>query len=564
MCAVRAVRSIVASLIAVLVLGAVPAYPWDGIRGVTALALDPQAPSTIYAGTFDRGLFKSRDGGTSWNATGLTNGPVEALAVDALAPATIYAAVSDAGVFKSTDGGATWSSTGLASGSVRFLVIDPITPTTLYAAIPDVGVFRSTDGGATWNTSLSLEWYPYPSIQGLVIDAHTPSTLYAAVAYQTSEYSGGDVLGTSDGANWWPIFSDYWIQALAIDTQVPINLYAANDANTVHHMDGNGNWSSHPTGLSLPFEGLALAVDPLVPTTVYMSSYNGLFKSTDRAVTWSALTCCVGTLAIDPVTSTTLYVGTGAGLLKSQDGGAHWTPTGLYQQSPLAFVSLDPVVVLGGTPSTGTVTLMTAAPEGGVTVTLSSSHPAAVTVPASVTVAAGATSANFTVSTIPATSWANVTISGISDDAIRYATLFVAPATVLSSVTLNPATVTGGGPSTGTVTLSGPAPPGGAVVSLGSSQPTVATVEGSVTVPAGSTTANFQVSTTSVDTSTSVSITGSYHVVKFATLTMTPASTLASVSLDPSTVQAGGAATGTVILTAGRSGRWRRCYALEQ
>ena len=63
MCGTRAVRAIVASLVAVLVLNAVPAYSWDRVRGVTALALDPQAPSAIYAGTFDRGLFKSTDGG---------------------------------------------------------------------------------------------------------------------------------------------------------------------------------------------------------------------------------------------------------------------------------------------------------------------------------------------------------------------------------------------------------------------------------------------------------------------------------------------------------------------
>ena len=70
MCGTRAIRSIVASLVAVLVLSAVPAHPWDGIRGVTAVALDPQVPSTIYAGTFDRGLFKSTDGGANWQATG--------------------------------------------------------------------------------------------------------------------------------------------------------------------------------------------------------------------------------------------------------------------------------------------------------------------------------------------------------------------------------------------------------------------------------------------------------------------------------------------------------------
>src|SRR5256886_11644195 len=68
----------------------------------------------------------------------------------------------------------------------------------------------------------------------------------------------------------------------------------------------------------------------------------------------------------------------------------------------------------------------------------------------------------------------------------RPATLTVNPAALLS-LALNPTTVTGGGNSTGTVTLNRPAPAGGASVTL-SSNNTAATVPGSVTVPAGGTT----------------------------------------------------------------------------
>src|SRR5262249_50209635 len=153
-------------------------------------------------------------------------------------------------------------------------------------------------------------------------------------------------------------------------------------------------------------------------------------------------------IAIDPLTPTTLYLGTLVGLFKSTDGGAHWSPTSLFQHSPLASVRLDPVYVIGGNPSTGTITLVAAAPEGGVTVSLSSSHPTAAIVPAFVTVAAGETSATFTVSTRQVARYVDVTISAILDDATRSGTLVVKPSAVLSSVTLNPATVTGGTSST--------------------------------------------------------------------------------------------------------------------
>jgi hypothetical protein len=83
--------------------------------------------------------------------------------------------------------------------------------------------------------------------------------------------------------------------------------------------------------------------------------------------------------------------------------------------------------------------------------------------------------------------------------------------------------VVGGSPSQGTVTLTAAAPSGGAVVSLSSSNTAVATVPPSVTVPAGSTSAGFTVTTRSVTGSTSVTITAAYGgVTKTAALTVTP------------------------------------------
>jgi len=94
---------------------------------------------------------------------------------------------------------------------------------------------------------------------------------------------------------------------------------------------------------------------------------------------------------------------------------------------------------------------------------------------------------------------------------------------VMSSMSVNPTTVTGGASSQGTVTLTAPAPSSGAVVSLSSTNPSVATGPTSVTVPAGSLTANFTVSTSSVSTSTSVSLSGSYNSVsRSASLTVNP------------------------------------------
>ena len=93
----------------------------------------------------------------------------------------------------------------------------------------------------------------------------------------------------------------------------------------------------------------------------------------------------------------------------------------------------------------------------------------------------------------------------------------------LTGVSLNPAIVVGGSPSTGTITLNSPAPSGGAVVAL-SSNNAVATVPPSVTVPAGGSTTTFPVTTIAVATSTPVTIEGSYNGNQMAALTVNPIS----------------------------------------
>src|SRR5256884_124175 len=130
------------------------------------------------------------------------------------------------------------------------------------------------------------------------------------------------------------------------------------------------------------------------------------------------------------------------------------------------------------------------------------------------------------------------------------------PSVTLSTLSLNPTTVTGGDSSTGTVTLSGPAPSGGAQVALSSSDTSVATVPSSVTVAAGATSATFTVRTSAVSASTTVIISASYaSLTKTASLTVNPAPppppTLSSLTLNPSTVIGGvQSSTGRVTLSA--------------
>jgi hypothetical protein len=214
----------------------------------------------------------------------------------------------------------------------------------------------------------------------------------------------------------------------------------------------------------------------------------------------------------------------------------------------LSGVSLNPTSVTGGTSSTGTVTLSAAAPTGGIVVSLSSS--ASATVNASVTVAAGGSTATFTINTTAVTTSTTATITAAYGGATKTASLTVTPpAIALSGVSVNPASVTGGTSSTGSVTLSGAAP-AAIVVSL-SSNSASATVGTSVTVAAGSSTATFTITTTPAAAAATATITAVYNSVnKTASLTITAVPvTLSSLSLNPTTVTGGKSSTGTVTLS---------------
>jgi len=169
----------------------------------------------------------------------------------------------------------------------------------------------------------------------------------------------------------------------------------------------------------------------------------------------------------------------------------------------LSGLSLNPATVIGGTSSTGTVTLSGTALPGGTVVSLSSSS-ADATVPPSVTIPAGQSSATFTISTIPYSGTVDATIKAKAGSVAETAVLTIQEPAI-ASVSLSPNSVKGGASTTGTVTLTGPAPAGGTVVSLGSTSSSVH-VPATVTVPAGQTTATFTATTSSVTASTPVEI----------------------------------------------------------
>jgi len=141
---------------------------FQGLGGFRApVVVDCQEPSTLYAGTTQAGMFRSRDAGKTWQEinAGIVHKPVWSIAQDTRT-GTLFVGTSPANVFVSTDRGDTWTQcpaleqlpttkgwTGPVPPHVsrlKGLALSASDPTAVYGAIEEGWAIRSLDGGETW------------------------------------------------------------------------------------------------------------------------------------------------------------------------------------------------------------------------------------------------------------------------------------------------------------------------------------------------------------------------------------------------------------------------------
>lgn len=300
-----------------------------------AVAVDPADPARIYVGQDRATVLRSADGGATWEgvSVGFTgpNAYVRALAIDPLAPSVIYAGLSDNAatsnrLFKSTDGGATWTPQ-LLLVDVFAIAIDPVTAGTVYAGT-SAGVWKSTNGGANWSNVGSTVGFAF----GLAIDPVVPSTIHAASHL-------GLFRSTNAGASWTRTNTSP-ANAVAVDpNNRSVVLAATNSAGVLRSGSGGLFWGAANNGLTnttaraLLFDPSQTSGSPAVSTTVYVATDGGVFKSvTAPPPSWSPLTvgrgCQTNAVAVDPIDPTYVYAATKwDGLFRSTDAGATWTPS---------------------------------------------------------------------------------------------------------------------------------------------------------------------------------------------------------------------------------------------
>ena len=336
---------------------------WSSIG---ALALDPTNANVLYVGTGEAnssvdsydgmGLFRSSDGANSWLPLGLaTVGRIGAVAVDpgnnqhllVAAMGRQFSTGPDRGLYRSLDGGATWNKVLFVSDStgVCDIAINPAHPDTMFCATwervrrltyrrtfgVECGIYRSVDRGATWTRLVS--GLPVPSDNvgriALAISPARPSRVYAQIM---SGVSGG---------------------------YVGLGVWRSDDAGT--------NWNKVDTGGTFlnNFGGFAwyfgeFGVDPIDSDVCYALGVN-LLRSIDAGVTWTDISGALHpdqhALWIDPASGSHLLLGDDGGFWSTNDA-ANWTHCDNLPISQFYAGTVDPANVnkiIGGLQDNSTV-----------------------------------------------------------------------------------------------------------------------------------------------------------------------------------------------------------------
>lgn len=353
--------------------GGVLGWNWLGpgnIGGRTrALVIDPNDADIMYAAGVAGGIWKSTDGGASWNPADdfMLNLAVVSLAMDPTDSSVLYAGTGEGwfyanvfveglGIFKSTDAGATWSQlpgtvSGVPAGAFSFvndLVISPLQPNVIYAGTR-TGVWRSTDSGTSWSAVLKNPSYlaGSPATNGSLIgctDLAVRGDVFPEVVFAAFGSSEADGLFRSlDGGNTWQAYlvpPNQGRMSIALapsDNDVMYLLMADNGSGgalgqlvSVFRSDDGGDSFTAQVDLGSKFGPWLLSNAILATGCVEGGTYSqGWYDNI---------------LAVDPVDPDIVWVG-GVDMFRSDDGGVNWGLAAYwfyYQEDPPPPFQLHP------------------------------------------------------------------------------------------------------------------------------------------------------------------------------------------------------------------------------
>ena len=392
------------------------ALQWRGIgpyRGGRALAVSGIAgdPETFFFGAVAGGVWKTTDGGATWQP--LTDhtpiSSVGALAVAASNPNIMYVGTGEAaprgdmtngdGVYKSVDGGKTWTSIGLNdTRQIGALIVDPGNPDiVLVAALghafgpnAERGVFRTSDGGKNWTKVLYRN--PDTGAIDVTFDPHNSKIVYAALWQArrlpwnfSSGGPGSGLFRSTDGGVTWTELSGNGLPT-GILGRIHVSVSGA-DANRVYAMieardgglyrsdDGGNHWRRINTDGRLTQRAWyfsTILADPASADIVYAEN-TGLFRSTDGGKSFDLLPARHGDhhgIWIDPTHPSRIIEASDGGASISFDNGKNWTTQDNQPTAQFYHVAVDnrfPYYVYGAQQDNSNLAIASRDDEGAIT-----------------------------------------------------------------------------------------------------------------------------------------------------------------------------------------------------
>ncbi len=303
-----------------------PVFDDQSIASIGAVAVAPSAPNTVYVGTgeadmrsqitFGDGMYKSTDGGLSWTHIGLENTrQIGRVAVDPKNPQIVFVAAlghvygpnPDRGVFRSKDGGRTWEKVLYKNENIGAIdvTIDPTDSKVVYAVlwgtrrppwsiyppsyIPGGGVFKSTDGGTTWKQLENGLPTEGAGRTGLAIARSNSKRIYAIV-----DATKGGLYRSDDSGATWALISDqkrlwgrgwYFCKVVA-DPKNADTVYVSNTS-VYRSTDAGKTWTAIK-GAPGGDDYHQLWIYPDDPNRMILGSDQGAVVTEDGAKTWSS------------------------------------------------------------------------------------------------------------------------------------------------------------------------------------------------------------------------------------------------------------------------------------
>lgn len=304
----------------------VPVFDSQPVASIGAIGVAPSKPDVVYVGTGEsdmrdsismgNGMYKSVDAGRSWKRVGLEGTrQIARVLVDPRNPDVVFVAAQghaygphpDRGVFRSRDGGATWEKVLYKDDNVGAadLAIDPLDSKIVYEALwatrrppwfiyapangPGGGIYKSVDGGTTWRPLTSGLPGSDTGRIGLAVAPSQPGRVFAIIDAK----EGGLYRSDDAGASWARISGDariwgrgWYFCRVAVDPKNPDVVYVSNTS-LYRSTDAGVTWTAIK-GAPGGDDYHQLWISPDDSKRMVLASDQGAIVTVDGAATWSS------------------------------------------------------------------------------------------------------------------------------------------------------------------------------------------------------------------------------------------------------------------------------------